>query len=63
MNLVPIVIARAGLDEPASRQLIASLNAELSAAYPEPGAPHFTLNGEHCLSPVTSICLGKNLTR
>lgn len=46
MNSAPIVIARACLDEPASRQLIASLNAELSAAYPEPGATHFTLAPE-----------------
>jgi GNAT superfamily N-acetyltransferase len=46
MNSIPIVIARAGLDEPASRQLIASLNAELSTAYPEPGATHFTLAPE-----------------
>ena len=43
MNAIPIVIARAGLDEPVGRQLIAALNEELSAAYPEPGATHFTL--------------------
>jgi len=43
VNLDPIVIARAGLDEPISRELIASLNEELSAAYPEPVATHFTL--------------------
>ena len=42
----PIVIMRAGLDEPASRHLIASLNEELNAAYPEPGATHFTLAPE-----------------
>jgi len=46
MNLVPIVITRAGLDEPVSRKLIASLNEELSVAYPEPGATHFTLAPE-----------------
>ena|ERR1017187_8418252 len=46
MNLVPIVIARASLDEPVSRQLIAALNDELSIAYPEPGATHFTLAPE-----------------
>ena len=46
MNPAPIDFVRTGLDEPVSRGLIASLNAELSAAYPEPGATHFTLAPE-----------------
>lgn len=41
-----IIIARAGLTDDASRALIAELNAELSALYPEPGANHFGLTPE-----------------
>jgi GNAT superfamily N-acetyltransferase len=39
-----VTIARAGLTDDASRALIAQLNAELSGAYPEPGANHFGLD-------------------
>lgn len=46
MNSVPIDIVRTALDAPVSCTLIAALNAELSAAYPEPGATHFTLAPE-----------------
>jgi GNAT superfamily N-acetyltransferase len=38
-----ITIARAELTADASRALIAALNAELRALYPEPGANHFGL--------------------
>ena len=38
-----ISIARAELTAETSRALIAALNAELSAMYPEPGANHFGL--------------------
>jgi|SRR5262249_32912421 len=41
-----ITIARAELTAQVSRDLIASLNAELSALYPEPGANHFQLDPE-----------------
>lgn len=39
-----ITIVRAALTDDASRALIAALNAELSATYPEPGANHFGLD-------------------
>jgi len=38
-----ITVTRAGLTDAASRALIGALNAELSVAYPEPGATHFGL--------------------
>jgi len=41
-----IIIARAELTAEVSRGLIASLNAELSGLYPEPGANHFQLDSE-----------------
>jgi len=40
----PITIDRADLAADSSQALIAALNAELSAMYPEPGANHFGLN-------------------
>ncbi|MBL9139102.1 MAG: GNAT family N-acetyltransferase [Verrucomicrobiales bacterium] len=39
-----ITLERADLTADASRQLIAALNAELSGAYSEPGANHFSLD-------------------
>ena len=39
-------IRRADLDSPNARRLIAALNAELAALYPEPGATHFSLAAE-----------------
>ena len=42
--LESIRIARAQLPDEASRVLIESLNAELTGAYPEPGATHFGLD-------------------
>ncbi|HEX6373958.1 MAG TPA: GNAT family N-acetyltransferase [Longimicrobium sp.] len=39
-----ITITRAALTDGASRALIGALNAELDAAYPEPGANHFGLD-------------------
>jgi ribosomal protein S18 acetylase RimI-like enzyme len=41
-----ITIARAELSAEVSRALIASLNAELTGVYPEPGANHFQLDPE-----------------
>jgi putative acetyltransferase len=41
-----VVIARTELTAEASRKLIDALNAELSGAYPEPGATHFGLAPE-----------------
>jgi putative acetyltransferase len=38
------VLRRTGLDDPVAQRLIAALNAELSATYPEPGATHFRLD-------------------
>jgi GNAT superfamily N-acetyltransferase len=46
MNPDLITIMRAGLNEPVGRELIQALNDELSAAYPEPGATHFSLSPE-----------------
>jgi GNAT superfamily N-acetyltransferase len=39
-------IRRSTLASPDAIQLITALNAELSAAFPEPGATHFSLNNE-----------------
>jgi GNAT superfamily N-acetyltransferase len=44
MPLEAITIARADLTAPTSLALIAALNAELAAMYPEPGANHFRLD-------------------
>jgi putative acetyltransferase len=44
MEAEAITISRAALTDDASRTLIAELNAELSAAYSEPGANHFGLD-------------------
>lgn len=41
---MPPVIQRATLTSPDAMALIAALNAELSAAYAEPGATHFALD-------------------
>jgi GNAT superfamily N-acetyltransferase len=41
-----ITIERAELTDDVSRALIDSLNAELSALYPEPGATHFNLSAQ-----------------
>jgi GNAT superfamily N-acetyltransferase len=46
MNSETIRISRAELTAEESRSLIASLNAELSGLYPEPGANHFQLDPE-----------------
>lgn len=46
MTSETITIARAELTADVSRALIASLNAELSGLYPEPGANHFQLDPE-----------------
>jgi putative acetyltransferase len=41
-----VTIRRADLLSPDAQALIAALNAELSAAYPEPGATHFRLDAD-----------------
>jgi GNAT superfamily N-acetyltransferase len=41
-----LVIVRTELDAPESQALIAALDAELDALYPEPGANHFSLTAE-----------------
>jgi len=46
MTSEAITIARVELTTEVSRGLIASLNAELSVLYPEPGANHFQLDPE-----------------
>jgi GNAT superfamily N-acetyltransferase len=46
-------IARAELSAAPSQALLAALNAELSAMYPEPGANHFGLNPPRC--PVRAV--------
>ena len=42
----PVVIHRSTLASADSARLIAALNAELGAAFPEPGANHFSLHAE-----------------
>jgi len=42
--LPPLHIRRSTLSSPEAARLIAALNAELSAAFPEPGANHFSLS-------------------
>jgi len=42
----PVVIRRSTLASADSARLIAALNLELGAAFPEPGANHFSLSGE-----------------
>jgi len=39
-------IRRSSLASPEAGRLIAALNAELTAMFPEPGATHFSLSGE-----------------
>ena len=46
MEAGTITITRAALTDDVSRALVAELNAELSAAYSEPGANHFGLGPE-----------------
>jgi len=46
MTSATITVARVGLSSEVSRTLIASLNAELTGVYPEPGANHFDLDSE-----------------
>jgi GNAT superfamily N-acetyltransferase len=41
-----VQIRRSTLASPDAVQLITALNAELMAAFPEPGATHFSLSGE-----------------
>ena len=47
MTADSLTIARAELAADTSQALIAALNAELSAMYPEPGANHFGLKPAH----------------
>jgi len=42
----PLVIRRADISQSDAQSLIAALNAELSARYPEPGATHFRLDAD-----------------
>jgi putative acetyltransferase len=46
MTAETITIERGALTDDASRALIGELNAELSGAYPEPGANHFGLDAD-----------------
>src|SRR2546426_3834378 len=41
-----VAIRRSTLASPDAARLIAALNAELQATFPEPGATHFSLTGE-----------------
>lgn len=60
-------IAPTALTSAVASALIAALDAELSARYPEPGSTHFRLEpaevapayGEYAASPATSVCLTK----
>ena len=42
----PLVLRRADISQSDAQSLIAALNAELSARYPEPGATHFRLDAD-----------------
>jgi putative acetyltransferase len=44
IRTMPLVIRRATLESPDAVRLITALNSELSAAFPEPGANHFSLS-------------------
>jgi len=44
--MVPVEIRRSDLSADDAVRLISALNAELSAAFPEPGATHFSLSGQ-----------------
>jgi putative acetyltransferase len=46
MTSETITVARAEFSAEVSRTLVASLNAELTGVYPEPGANHFQLDPE-----------------
>jgi GNAT superfamily N-acetyltransferase len=46
MTADPVTIERGELTDDVSRALIGELNAELSGAYPEPGANHFGLDAD-----------------
>src|SRR5688500_16869404 len=43
--MLTLEIRRSSLTSPEAAALIAALNAELSATFPEPGANHFSLSG------------------
>ena len=43
--MAPVDIRRSTLASPDAARLIAALNAELKAMFPEPGATHFSLTG------------------
>jgi len=43
--MATVDIRRSTLDSPDAARLIAALNAELKATFPEPGATHFSLTG------------------
>jgi putative acetyltransferase len=45
-TLEPLEVTRADVTSPLALALIAELNAELTATYPEPGATHFRLDPE-----------------
>jgi len=51
-----VTLTRESLSSPVARHLIAALNAELSALYPEPGVTHFTLT-EADVAPGNGIFL------
>src|SRR5215471_9565079 len=43
----PVQVRRSSLASPDAARLIAALNAELTATFPEPGATHFSLSDAH----------------
>src|ERR1700716_2996831 len=51
-------IRRSTLTSPDAARLIAALNAELKATFPEPGATHFSLDGAQLGSGAGAFVLG-----
>jgi putative acetyltransferase len=45
--MAPVQVRRSTLSSPEAAPLIAALNLELTAAFPEPGATHFSLSDAH----------------
>jgi hypothetical protein len=58
----PIEITPAPLTAPEAVALIAALDAELTARYPDPADNHFTLDTAEYQDSPASVCLGKTLT-
>jgi hypothetical protein len=52
-------IRRSTLASPDAARLIAALNAELAATFPEPGAKHFSLSGAQVITQTAAPVAGR----